>query len=147
MPQYRRAKIEGGVFFFTAAFTDMSSRVYYRRIGAAVCKNSKALLASEWWARRERAFAHPTQTDPDLAEQALESEQSFLIIVVAAKRRTVGWAKPTGRANARPMINSACPPSSVVRHEWWARRKRAFAHPTNVIAMTRKANPKPHQQA
>src|ERR1700722_5955636 len=22
----------------------------------------------------------------------------------------VGWAKPTGRANARPMINSACPP-------------------------------------
>jgi len=58
-----------------------------------ICPAGKALLASEWWARRERAFAHPTQTDPDLAEQALESEQSFLIIVVAAKRRTVGWAK------------------------------------------------------
>src|SRR5437870_1357352 len=40
------------------------------------------------------------------------------------------------RANARPMINSACPPtefteqSSSCRRSWWARRKRAFAHPT-----------------
>src|SRR5216117_1943434 len=25
-------------------------------------------------------------------------------------RRIVGWAKPTGRANARPMTGSACPP-------------------------------------
>jgi hypothetical protein len=34
--------------------------------------------------------------------------------------------EPTGRANARPMTGSACPPVHTVR---WARRKRAFAHP------------------
>jgi hypothetical protein len=29
----------------------------------------------------------------------------------------VGWAKPTGRANARPMTGSACPPSKFT--VWW----------------------------
>src|ERR1700722_1365325 len=42
-------------------------------------------------------------------------------------RRFVGWAKPTGRAKARPMTGSACPPSFCGWLKWWARRKRAFA--------------------
>ena len=38
-------------------------------------------------------------------------------------RRLVGWAKPAGRANARPMTGSACPPSpSGTGDRWWARR-------------------------
>src|SRR5215469_639547 len=40
-----------------------------------------------------------------------------------------GWAKPTGRANARPMTGSACPPSRA-KLSRWARRKCAFAYPT-----------------
>ena len=30
---------------------------------------------------------------------------------LTSRERTVGWAKPTGRANARPTTGSACPPS------------------------------------
>jgi hypothetical protein len=42
--------------------------------------------------------------------------------------KTVGWAKPTGRANARPMINSACPPRFVDLLDdcWWARREERY---------------------
>jgi hypothetical protein len=48
----------------------------------------------------------------------------------------VGWAKPTGRANARPMTGSACPPS--IDESWregWAR----FALPTLRSWQTRTA--------
>ena len=41
----------------------------------------------------------------------------------AALDQFVGWAKPPGRANARPMTGSACPPSCA-RGWWWARRGR-----------------------
>src|ERR1700676_5579715 len=40
----------------------------------------------------------------------------------------VGWAKPTGRANARPMTGSACPPSR--RAEQRARREERLCPPT-----------------
>jgi hypothetical protein len=46
----------------------------------------------------------------------------FLQMSAANYPANVGWARPTGRANMRPMINSASPPI------WWARREeRAFA--------------------
>jgi hypothetical protein len=39
-----------------------------------------------------------------------------------------GWAKTAGRANAR--LDGV--PANFVSHlKWWARRKRAFAHPTH----------------
>src|SRR5262249_55243356 len=43
----------------------------------------------------------------------------------------VGWAKPPGRANARPMTGV---PTTIVTliERWWARRKSAFAHPTTA---------------
>jgi hypothetical protein len=52
----------------------------------------------------------------------------FLIRQAAS---AVGRAKPPGRANARPMTGSACPPLQAIRFivRWWARRKSAFAHP------------------
>src|ERR1700689_385023 len=45
-------------------------------------------------------------------------------------RRFVGWAKPTGRANARPMTGSACPPNFCGGNNGGHGAKSAFAHPT-----------------
>ena len=42
----------------------------------------------------------------------------------------MGWAKPADReaSDGVPTI-----PSGVPERRWWARRKRAFAHPTEVV--------------
>ena len=40
------------------------------------------------------------------------------------RAQIVGWAKPPGRANARPMTGSACPLSrQIIQERWWARRE------------------------
>ena len=42
--------------------------------------------------------------------------------VIPERHEAVGWAKPTGRANARPMTGSACPPFKAHSERLWARR-------------------------
>jgi hypothetical protein len=45
--------------------------------------------------------------------------------------KIVGWAKPSGRANARPMTGSACHPTGA--REMVGTALRAFAHPTDPV--------------
>src|SRR6267142_5650518 len=61
------------------------------------------------------------------ADQARRTARRRRRVPAALRRDSAGWAEPTGRANARPMINSACPPFRA-KH-WWARLRSA--HPTN----------------
>src|ERR1700732_2321621 len=57
----------------------------------------------------------------------------------------VGWAKPTGRANARPMTGSACPPSVRDQFRWWARREERL--PTLQSSPPPSASPPPAAQS
>src|SRR5882724_4882718 len=50
-----------------------------------------------------KTYIHPSRRGEDAAPQDEVGDISA----------AVGWAKPTGRANARPMINSACPPFKI----------------------------------
>jgi len=76
-----------------------------------------------WWARRKGAFAHPTNwnfkqqiqfRDP-AARSARDFAQKFRALKSAD---SVGWAKRSV-------------PTAFASMTWWARRKGAFAHPTN----------------
>src|SRR5439155_27085382 len=48
-------------------------------------------------------------------------------------RQRLGWAKPTGRANARPMIDPACPPKHLT-NELVGRERTARLCPPYEIA-------------
>src|ERR1043166_3990484 len=66
------------------------------------------------------AFAHPTNVYP-------------------SSTQNVGWAKSIARANPRAMT---CPPL-LEAHDWWARRRCAFAHPTKLRARKRRPSRPP----
>src|SRR6266481_1883991 len=65
----------------------------------------------------EAAITHPSRRGEDAAPQDEAVTRGWRTGGTSSNppHRTdmaeiVGWAKPPGRANARPMINSACPP-------------------------------------
>ena len=119
---FRRRKVRAG------------RRVLQRRSSASSsCPMTPCARPTIPTARCSISCKAPTRPPPNAAKwdrDALECDPGTAGRGKAGlARRAVGWAKPTGRANARPMVNCTCA-SSFGLGSWWARRKRAFAHPT-----------------
>src|SRR5260370_24790148 len=69
----------------------------------------------------------------DLGPLASEISENQKFVGGGWRGWCAGWAGPTGRANARPIIGSPSPPSSQMK-TGRRRRNRAFAHPTSPPA-------------
>jgi hypothetical protein len=126
-------------------------------------------LGAGWWARRKRAFAHPT-TGTSLCrvgkadgsrECAPDGVPTTAFTFMQAIRLGAGWWARRKRAFAHPTAGSSlcrvgkadgsreCAPDGVpttaftfmqairLGAGWWARRKRAFAHPTTGSSLRR----------
>jgi hypothetical protein len=76
--------------------------------GATVVTNARA-----YYSTRAAAGATGTRHSPlPLLGQRIQAQLGRIASRERKVISVVGWAKPTGRANARPMTGSACPPRS-----------------------------------